>query len=99
MTDHIEAMARAICVEFYCTPWERTSEFRRAICREVAVAAWAAAQPKVREIGGAIADAILEDLMGRKGLDHEFDNIDDEVWDEIREAHAAIVSRVMEGNA
>lgn len=88
MTDHIEAMWRAYIANAGPVPidWRRGME-----------AAWAAAQPKVREIGGAIADAILEDLMGRKGLDHEFDNIDDEVWDEIREAHAAIVSRVMEG--
>jgi hypothetical protein len=34
-----EAMARALCVSFYGTPWEGTSEFRRGICDNMADAA------------------------------------------------------------
>lgn len=37
-----EAMARALCLSFYGTPWEGTSEFRRSICDNMANAALAA---------------------------------------------------------
>jgi hypothetical protein len=35
-------MARALCLSFYGTPWECTSEFRRSICDNMADAALAA---------------------------------------------------------
>lgn len=35
----IERVAREIGPEFYGTPWDQISEFRRGICRDLAVAA------------------------------------------------------------
>lgn len=43
MTDDLlEAMARAVCLSFYGTQWEATSEFRRGICYEMSDAALSA---------------------------------------------------------
>ena len=35
----VEAHARALCKSFYGMDWERTSEFRRGICRKMSLAA------------------------------------------------------------
>ncbi len=43
-----------------------------------------------------IVDAILEDLQDRKGLSDEWDQIDDEVQAEIRDAWMLIARRVIE---
>jgi hypothetical protein len=39
-----------------------------------------------------VAAAIIDDLTDRKGLRHEFDNIDPDIQDEIKETWAEIVA-------
>lgn len=39
------------------------------------------------------AEAIIDDLTDRKGLRHEFDNIDVDIQDEIKETWAGICAR------
>lgn len=38
----------------------------------------------------AIVEAIIDDLTGRRGLRHEWDNIDDDIQEEIRKAWRTI---------
>lgn len=41
----------------------------------------------------ACAEAIIDDLTNRKGLRHEFDNIDPDIQDEIKQEWASILAQ------
>ena len=44
-----------------------------------------------RDLAELIVDAIIHDLSGRRGLRHEWDQIDEDVQTEIRDQWIAIV--------
>jgi hypothetical protein len=41
-------------------------------------------------------NAIISDLTGRRGLRHEWDNIDDDIQDEIRETWRNLIEQAVE---
>jgi len=45
-----------------------------------------------------IADAIIDDLTDRKGLRHEWDNIDEDIQAEIRAGWINIARRIIEAS-
>ena len=51
----------------------------------------------VERVARAVRDEIVADIRDRRGLRQVWDDIDEEVREEIEATHAAIVRRVMEG--
>lgn len=47
-----------------------------------------------KDLALRIAGAIIADLNGRRGLRHEWERIDDDIQEEIRETWAGIIERM-----
>jgi hypothetical protein len=87
----VEAVARAICLAFYSTEWEQTSEFRQGICMGLARAALTALRDN--GVTKGMADA------GRGYWNHDLDSPHDqmETWDAIEVFRAMLDAALGEG--